>query len=423
VSDTATAGLAPGLTPSVHSEIGPLRAVLLHRPGDELHRITPSTMGELLYDELLWVEEAQREHDAFAALLRSHDVEVLYVEQLLGEVLADPEVARATVERHVTETACGPLAVERVRGLLLALGPDALAARLISGVTVEEAGPLEGLVAAASDPADPLLHPLPNLVFTRDSSAWIGEGVVLSPMQRTARQRETDLLRTVYRHHPRFAGADVWFGGDAAEASGALAPGTFEGGDLLVVGPRGLAVGMSERTSPSGVETLAHRLFEADVVDRLLAVDLPKVRAAMHLDTIVTQVDHDAFITYPRMTRSIDTYRVQPTAGGGVRVTPGGGLLRGLAWAAGLDHARGIEPKLGSTQAEREQWNDANNTLALRPGEVVVYERNVATNEILVDAGITVHPIPSYELPRGRGGPRCMSCPLTRDPVPGERRG
>jgi arginine deiminase len=396
--------------PSVRSEIGQLRAVLLHRPGDELHRITPSTMDDLLYDELLWVEEAQREHDAFAEVLRGAGVEVLYVEELLAEVVADPDEARAIVGRHVTDTSCGPQAVGRIRELLLGRDPRALASALISGVTVEEAGEIDGLVAAASDPNDPLLPPIPNLVFTRDSSAWIGEGVVLSPMNRTVRRRETDLLRTIYRCHPRFAGAPVWFGDQQQD----LEPATFEGGDLLVVGPRGLAVGMSERTSPSGVETLASRLFAAGVVDRVLAVDLPKVRAAMHLDTIVTQVDLDAFITYPKMTRSLRTYRVVPGEGG-VRVTEGADFLDGLAWAAGVEQARAIEPALGSAQAEREQWNDANNTLALRPGEVVAYERNVATNEILRDAGILVHTIPSYELPRGRGGPRCMSCPITRD--------
>jgi arginine deiminase len=399
--------------PSVRSEIGQLRAVLLHRPGDELYRITPSTMDELLYDELLWVEEAQREHDAFADVLRGAGVEVLYVEQLLAEVVADPDEARAVVERHVTDTACGPQAVQRIRELLLARDPSDLASGLISGVTVEEAGAIDGLVAKASDPTDSLLPPIPNLVFTRDSSAWIGEGVVLSPMSRTVRRRETDLLRTVYRSHPRFAGAPVWFGDQQQD----LYPATFEGGDLLVVGPRGLAIGMSERTSPSGVETLASRLFAAGVIDHVLAVDLPKVRHAMHLDTIVTQVDVDAFITYPKMTRSLRSYRIVPGANGTVEVAEEDSFIDGIAWAAGVDKAHAIEPALGSAQAEREQWNDANNTLALRPGEVIAYERNVATNEILREAGITVHTIPSYELPRGRGGPRCMSCPIERDPL------
>jgi arginine deiminase len=407
-------------TPSVRSEVGRLRSVLLHRPGDELRRITPSTMDELLFDELLWVEEAQREHDAFAEVLRAAGVEVRYVEQLLAEVVADPDVAERLVARHVTESTCGPQAVDRVRELLLGAGPKELVDHLIAGVTLEEvsaapgtAGPLDGLVAAATAPTELVLGPLPNLVFTRDSSAWVGEGVVLSPMNRLVRRRESDLLRTVYREHPDLAGAPIWFGDEPHDHH----PATFEGGDLLVVGERGLAIGLSERTTPAGVETLTSRLFAAGVVDRVLAVDLPKVRAAMHLDTVVTQVDVDAFVTYPAMTSSVRCFAVTPAGGGGVHVADADGLIRGLAWAAGLDHARAIEPGLGSIRAEREQWNDANNTLAIAPGEVIAYARNEATNEILDGAGITVRVIPSAELPRGRGGPRCMSCPVRRDPV------
>ena len=401
-------------TGSVRSEVGRLRTVLLHRPGAELARITPSNKDELLFDELLWVEHAQDEHDSFAEVLRNAGVEVLYAEQLLAEVLADPGIAEEVVARHVTDKTCGPQAVERIRDLLLSQSPADLVAHLYGGVTVEEVGRGDGLVTAVSAPSELLLQPLPNAVFMRDSSAWIGEGVVLSPMNRLVRRRETDLLRQLYTRHPRFADATIWFGGEAVEHY----PATFEGGDLLVVGDRGLAVGMSERTTPAGVEALATRLFDAEVVDRILAVELPKVRAAMHLDTIVTQVDVDAFITYPSMTSILRTFAVTPSSKGGVSVGEAGGLMQGLAWAAGLDHARAIEPALGSIRAEREQWNDANNTLALAPGEVVAYERNVATNDILDRAGITVRTIPSYELPRGRGGPRCMSCPVVRDPLP-----
>lgn len=413
MTSTSGSGAPP---PSVRSEVGRLRSVLVHRPGAELARITPSNMDDLLFDELLWLEHAQLEHDAFTGVLRDAGVEVLTVEAMLAEVVADEALARALVERHVTAMTCGPQLVDRVRELLLGTPPAELVDHLIAGVLLEEVdgvGSIGGLVAAASEPTKALLDPLPNLVFTRDSSAWIGEGVVLSPMHRTVRRRETDLLRTLYRHHPRFASVPVWFGDEPSDPF----PATFEGGDLLVVGARGLAIGLSERTTPSGVETLVSRLFAAGVVDRVLAVDLPKVRAAMHLDTIVTQVDHDAFITYPKMTRSIATFEVTPGRDGQVDVRAGDGLMPGLAWAAGIDHARAIEPSLGSVRAEREQWNDANNTLALAPGEVIAYERNVATNEILEAAGIVVHTVPSYELPRGRGGPRCMSCPVVREPA------
>ncbi|MDX1659396.1 MAG: arginine deiminase [Nitriliruptorales bacterium] len=399
------------IAPSIRSEVAPLQAVMLHRPGEELRRLTPSNKDELLFDELLWVERAQEEHDAFAETLRSAGATVLYVEELLAEVLSDDDVARDVIQRHVSERTCGPTAVERVRSFLAELAPTDLVGHLIGGVSIEEVGPTDGLVAAVTGPSEMLLDPLPNAVFMRDSSAWIADGVVLSPMSRLVRRRETDLLRLVYTQHPAFADTTIWFGAGDEDHF----PATFEGGDVLVVGERGLAIGISERTTPSGVETLATRLFAAGVVDRILAVDLPKVRAAMHLDTIVTQVDVDAFLTYPAMTPSLRCYELRP-GGDGIRVEDADGLLAGLAWAAGLDDVRGVEPSLQSTRAEREQWNDANNTLAVAPGEVIAYERNVATNAVLADAGITVHTIPSYELPRGRGGPRCMSCPLRREP-------
>jgi arginine deiminase len=398
--------------PSIRSEVGRLRSVLVHRPGEELRRITPTTMDELLFDELLWVEQAQAEHDAFTDVMRTAGVEVLYVEELLAEVVTDPATAREIVGEHVTGSTCGPQALDRVREILLDSSPREIADHLIAGVTLEELGYLDGLVVAASDPTSLVLAPVPNLVFARDSSAWVGEGVVLSPMNRMVRRRETDLLGSVYHLHPRFEDHPVWFGDQATDGY----PATFEGGDMLVVGERGVAIGISERTSAAGVEMLATRLFQAGVVDRVLAIDLPKVRAAMHLDTIVTQVDVDAFITYPRMTSVLRCMMVTP-APHGVHVAEATGLMQGLAWAAGLDHARAIEPAIGSIRAEREQWNDANNTFAIAPGEVIAYERNVVTNAILDKAGITVHTIPSYELPRGRGGPRCMTCPITRDPL------
>ncbi len=398
---------------SVRSEVGQLRAVLVHRPGVELHRITPTNMEELLFDELVWVDRAQAEHDAFAQVMTESGAEVLYVEDLLAEVLADEEARKEVVFGNVTPQACGPALVDRVRGFLLDLDTDELVGHLFGGVTLAEVGASGGLVSAVTDHHETILEPLPNAVFMRDSSAWIGEGVLLSPMNRMVRRRETGLLRYVYTHHPRFAGTQVWFGADPGDHY----PATFEGGDVLVVGARGLAIGMSERTTPQGVETLASRLFGAGVVDRILAVDLPKVRAAMHLDTVVTMVDVDAFIVYPSLLRDVRSYQVTPGADGAVHVSEAASLMQGMAWAAGLDHARAIEPALGSVKAEREQWNDANNTLALAPGEVVAYERNVATNQILSDAGITVRTMPSYELPRGRGGPRCMSCPVLRDSI------
>ncbi|HEX2026399.1 MAG TPA: arginine deiminase family protein, partial [Nitriliruptorales bacterium] len=287
-----------------------------------------------------------------------------------------------------------------------------LVRHLIGGVSLEEAGGGDSLVARVHRPFELLLEPLPNAVFMRDSSAWIGEGVVVSPMSRLVRRREADLLRLVYNLHTRFVDAPIWFGQDPS----AHFPATVEGGDVLVVGNGGLAIGVSERTTPPGVEALAVRLFAHAVVKRILAVELPRARSTMHLDTVVAMVDSDAFILYPQIRLRVRCLRL--TAGSrGLTVEEGEDLVGELAWVAGLDDVRAIEPAFGSVEAEREQWNDANNTFAIAPGEVVAYERNAATNAILEDAGIAVHTMPSYELPRGRGGPRCMACPVLRDPL------
>ncbi len=397
----------------IRSEVGRLQAVIVHRPDLELHRLTPGNKDELLFDELVWVEKAREEHDAFSATIADSGAQVLYLSSLLEEVLIDQELALEFVEAHVTDDLCGRRLADRVRRFLIELPVPDLVRHLVGGVTLEEVGEAEGLVAALHGPDDFILAPLPNAVFMRDSSVWVGQGVILSPMNRVARQRETDLLRLIYRLHPLFAGTAIWFG----DQSGEHYPASVEGGDVLVVAERGLAIGISERTTPSGAAALAARLFEENVVDRILAVELPKARSTMHLDTVVTMVDRDAFVLYPKIRQQVRTLQVTPAADGHLQVVETSGLLEGLAWATGLDDIRSIEPPLQSVQAEREQWNDANNTFALAPGEVVAYERNVATNQVLEEAGITVHRIPSYELPRGRGGPRCMTCPVRRDPV------
>lgn len=394
----------------IRSEVGPLQTVIVHRPDLELHRLTPGNKDELLFDELVWVEKAREEHDAFAAVMSAAGAEVLYLSRLLEDVLTDAELAAEFVEAHVSDDLCGRRLAQRVRALLSDLPVADLVRHLIGGVTLEEVGETQGLVAALHGPDDFILSPLPNSVFMRDSSVWVGEGVILSPMNRVVRQRETDLLRLIYRLHPRFAGTPIWFGDQPGEHY----PASVEGGDLLVVGERGIAIGISERTTPSGAAALAARLFEQGVVDRVLAVELPKARSTMHLDTVVTMVDTDAFVLYPKIRQQVRSMQVIPGADGHLNVTEPEGLLAGLAWAAGVDSVRSIEPPLLSVQAEREQWNDANNTLALAPGVVVAYERNVATNEVLEEAEVTVHRIPSCELPRGRGGPRCMTCPVER---------
>ncbi len=399
--------------PHLRSEVGRLATVIIHRPDLELSRITPATKDELLFDELIWLERAQEEHDAFAGIMRDAGTEVLYITDLLADVLSDQGLADDFITEHVTPDLCGARLSTRVRDFLRDLAPPELVRHLIGGVTLDEVGATEGLVAALHGPHDFLLPPLPNAVFMRDSSIWIGDGVVLSPMNRIVRRRETDLLRLAYTFHPRFAGTRIWFGNDPGEHF----PATVEGGDVLVVGERGIAIGVSERTTPTGAAALAARLFEEGAVDRVLAVELPKERSTMHLDTVVTMVDRDRFVLYPRIRQHVRALQVTYGPEPGLHVQGEVDLIEGLAWASGLDSADVIEPPLDSIQADREQWNDANNTFAVGPAEVIAYERNVVTNEILEDAGITVHRMPSYELPRGRGGPRCMTCPVRRLPL------
>jgi len=397
----------------IRSEVGRLRSVIVHRPDLELHRLTPGNKDELLFDELVWVEKAREEHDAFSETIANTGAQVLHLSKLLEEVLIDAEVALEFVETHVTEDLCGRRLADRVRRFLLELPVAELVRFLIGGVTLQEVGETEGLVAALHGPDDFILAPLPNAVFMRDSSVWVGNGVILSPMNRPVRQRETDLLRLIYGLHPLFAGTPIWFGDQPGEHY----PASVEGGDVLVVGERGLAIGISERTTPSGAAALAARLFDQNVVDRILAVELPKARSTMHLDTVVTMVDVDSVVLYPKIRQQVRSLEVTPGSGGHLSVVEAPDLITGLAWATGIGRVRAIEPPLQSVQAEREQWSDANNTFALAPREVVAYERNVATNEVLEEAGITVHRIPSYELSRGRGGPRCMTCPVQRDAV------
>lgn len=396
----------------IRSEVGALEVVIVHRPDLELRRVTPANMDELLFDELIWVERAQQEHDAFTDIMRRAGVEVLYLQDLLEGLLADTALAADVIASQVADELCGRLPARRVRAFLAELPPPELVRHLIGGVTLEEVGVTAGLVAALLEPHEFLLPPLPNAVFMRDSSVWLGDGVILSPMNRPVRRRETELLQALYHHHPRFAASPIWFGDDRERF-----PASVEGGDLLVVGDRGLAVGVSERTTPSGAAALAARLFEEEVVDRVLAVELPHARSTMHLDTVVAMVDRDAFLLYPRIGSQARCLRVLPAAGGELDVVEAGSLREGLAWAAGLDGVRVIEPSLDSIQADREQWNDANNTFALQPGEVIAYERNQVTNQTLEESGVTVHRIPSDELPRGRGGPRCMTCPARRAPL------
>jgi arginine deiminase len=403
-------------TPCVESEVGQLQEVILHRPGLELKRLTPANKEELLFDELVWVAKAREEHDGFAELLRAEGVEVRLFGDLLTETLAEDAAREELLASTVTVDTCGVELVGRVRGFLTELPAEELAAHLLGGLTVAEVpGAAEGFVGGVLGPSAFLLPPLPNAVFTRDPSAWVGDGTILAAMRLQARREERRLWQAVYQHHPAFAlHADrAWYGHDDRE----YFPATLEGGDVLVLSPRCVAVGLSERTHPIAAENFAAALFAAGVCEWVLAVDLPRTRQTMHLDTVLTVVDRDAVVLWPRVRHLCRSYRIEPSAGGRMRVTEQPDLVRALADGLGVDAVRVVDTGEDEVAADREQWDDGNNTLALRPGVVIAYERNADTNRRLEEAGIEVRTIASHELPRGRGGPRCMSCPVVRAPL------
>lgn len=396
--------------PQVDSEVGPLRTVLLHRPGPELMRLTPRNAGSLLFDGIPWVGRAQDEHDRFAAVLRERGVEVLYLAALLTEALANPEARDAVTGAVLHDVRLGDTLRRRVARFLGYLDPAALAGVLISGLAHEELRTGAGLVYKLMNPHDFVVDPLPNLLFTRDSSLWIRDHASATSLAMPARRGETTLTHAIYRYHPRFAGTAMLY-----------EPGLehVEGGDVLLLGPGVVAVGVGERTTAAGAERLARRLFDRDLAHTVLAVPVAQRRATMHLDTVCTMVDVDAVLMYPAVADALVAYTVVPgpERDGDLSVTGPEPFLRAAARAMGIDELRVIDTGLDPVTAAREQWDDGNNTLALAPRVCVAYERNVETNRQLERAGIEVIRIPASELDSGRGGPRCMSCPISRAPV------
>ncbi len=401
----------------VDSEVGLLRQVVLHRPELELKRLTPDNASELLFDGVLWAERAQAEHDEFAEALLARGVLVHYYGDLLTKTLEISQARDYIMDRVFDSRLNGPLACSALRAAVEGLDSPVLAQALTGGITkteILELTPEPKSIAFHSLPPDTfVLAPLPNLLYQRDTSSWIYGGVSVNAMAMPARMRETVNDEAIYRWHPMFArdSFEVWYhGADAA-------PATIEGGDILVIGNGAVLAGMSERTTPQAVELIAHRLFSAGAARCLVAIDMPKTRAFMHLDTVMTMCDYGVFTKYLNL-GMLPSYTVEPGASSReLKVTdhPPEDMHTAIAAALGLPSIKVLTASQDPAAAQREQWDDGCNVLAIEPGVVVAYDRNVTTNTYLEENGVEVVPVPGSELGRGRGGPRCMSCPIERD--------
>ncbi|MET3983079.1 arginine deiminase [Streptomyces sp. PvR034] len=403
----------------VDSEAGRLRQVILHRPGLELERLTPGNKDELLFDDVLWVERAQEEHDFFAQTLRERGVTVHLFTDLLAETLAVPEARAMVMDRLFDTREFGPIATDRARHVYEEFDPAQLTRHLVGGITKRELvarmGPPRSVRVEVMHEDDFVVAPLPNHLFTRDTSCWVYDGVAVNAMRKQARRRESVHFEAIYRYHPLFAdhAFNLWNDGQSSY------PATMEGGDVLVIGNGAVLVGMSERTTPQGVEQLAVELFKAGSARRIIALDMPKQRAFMHLDTVMTMVDGSTFTKYAGL-GMLASYTIEPQgAPDDLLVTRHDpeDMHRVIADALGVERITTLTTAQGTHAAEREQWDDGCNVLTLAPGVVIAYDRNAASNQYLEDNGIEVIRVRGGELGRGRGGPRCMSCPIEREAV------